>query len=165
MAKQAHAIKRGIQILRSRCGSCSIRSEASGFRKRFRSFILRRTMRRSWRKKRCEVPSRIFRWTRRMLASMSRISLSVNVRPIGGPMLKRIMPAPMGRAFRIRKRSNHLTIVVGDEPMSGTAPKNRKKSVAEPRAVTSRVKKAPAAEETSRKSDRPVENKALTVSE
>jgi len=30
----------------------------------------------------------------------------------GGPMVKRIQPAPMGRAFRIRKRSNHLTIVV-----------------------------------------------------
>ncbi len=29
-----------------------------------------------------------------------------------GPMLKRILPAPMGRAYRIRKRSNHLTIVV-----------------------------------------------------
>ncbi|MGE5480809.1 MAG: 50S ribosomal protein L22 [Chloroflexota bacterium] len=29
-----------------------------------------------------------------------------------GPSMKRIMPAPMGRAFRIRKRSNHLTIVV-----------------------------------------------------
>lgn len=29
-----------------------------------------------------------------------------------GPMLKRIMPAPQGRAYRIRKRSNHLTIVV-----------------------------------------------------
>lgn len=30
----------------------------------------------------------------------------------GGPMVKRIQPAPMGRAFRIRKRSNHLTIIV-----------------------------------------------------
>ena len=29
-----------------------------------------------------------------------------------GPAIKRILPAPMGRAFRIRKRSNHLTIVV-----------------------------------------------------
>ena len=29
-----------------------------------------------------------------------------------GPMLKRIRPAPMGRAFRIRKRSCHLIIVV-----------------------------------------------------
>ncbi|MBF8295731.1 MAG: Ribosomal protein [Bacteroidetes bacterium] len=30
----------------------------------------------------------------------------------GGPMVKRIRPAPMGRAFRVRKRSHHLTIVV-----------------------------------------------------
>lgn len=30
----------------------------------------------------------------------------------GGPTLKRIRPAPMGRAYRVRKRSNHLTIVV-----------------------------------------------------
>lgn len=29
-----------------------------------------------------------------------------------GPTLKRISPAPMGRAYRIRKRSCHLTIVV-----------------------------------------------------
>lgn len=27
-----------------------------------------------------------------------------------GPTMKRISPAPMGRAFRIRKRSNHLTV-------------------------------------------------------
>ena len=30
----------------------------------------------------------------------------------GGPTLKRISPAPMGRAYRIRKRSNHVTVVV-----------------------------------------------------
>jgi large subunit ribosomal protein L22 len=29
-----------------------------------------------------------------------------------GAMVKRILPAPMGRAYRVRKRSNHLTIVV-----------------------------------------------------
>ncbi|MDH3268771.1 MAG: 50S ribosomal protein L22 [Ignavibacteria bacterium] len=29
-----------------------------------------------------------------------------------GPTLKRISPAPQGRAYRIRKRSCHLTIVV-----------------------------------------------------
>jgi len=29
-----------------------------------------------------------------------------------GPTLKRLLPAPMGRAYRVRKRSNHLTIVV-----------------------------------------------------
>ena len=30
----------------------------------------------------------------------------------GGRMLKRIQAAPQGRAHRIRKRSNHVTIVV-----------------------------------------------------
>jgi len=30
----------------------------------------------------------------------------------GGPSMKRVMPAPMGRAFRIRKRSHHLTIII-----------------------------------------------------
>jgi large subunit ribosomal protein L22 len=30
----------------------------------------------------------------------------------GGPMIKRILPAPQGRAHRIRKRSNHVTLVV-----------------------------------------------------
>ncbi len=29
-----------------------------------------------------------------------------------GPTLKRIKPAPMGRAYRVRKRSNHITIIV-----------------------------------------------------
>jgi large subunit ribosomal protein L22 len=29
-----------------------------------------------------------------------------------GRMLKRIRPAPQGRAYRVRKRSNHVTIVV-----------------------------------------------------
>jgi|SRR3989304_10383929 len=32
-----------------------------------------------------------------------------------GPILKRIRPAPMGRAFRIRKRACHLTIVVASK--------------------------------------------------
>lgn len=30
-----------------------------------------------------------------------------------GPTMRRILPAPQGRAFRIRKRSNHLTVIVG----------------------------------------------------
>lgn len=33
----------------------------------------------------------------------------------GGPILKRIRPTGMGRAFRIRKRTSHITIVVADE--------------------------------------------------
>ncbi|HNR07361.1 MAG TPA: 50S ribosomal protein L22 [Saprospiraceae bacterium] len=32
----------------------------------------------------------------------------------GGPVLKRFQPAPHGRAHRIRKRSNHLTLVVSN---------------------------------------------------
>ena len=31
----------------------------------------------------------------------------------GGRMLKRIQPAPQGRAHRIRKRSNHVTLTLG----------------------------------------------------
>jgi large subunit ribosomal protein L22 len=36
----------------------------------------------------------------------------------GGAMAKRVLPAPMGRAFRVRKRSNHITIVVAQREQS-----------------------------------------------
>ena len=35
------------------------------------------------------------------------------IRVDSGSMLKRLRPAPHGRAHRIRKRSNHVTLVVG----------------------------------------------------
>jgi large subunit ribosomal protein L22 len=35
------------------------------------------------------------------------------IRVDSGRMLKRLRPAPQGRAHRIRKRSNHVTLVVG----------------------------------------------------
>ena len=35
-----------------------------------------------------------------------------NVQVDGGPMLKRIRPRAMGRAYRIRKRTSHITVVV-----------------------------------------------------
>ena len=35
------------------------------------------------------------------------------IRVDGGAMLKRLRPAPQGRAHRIRKRSNHVTVVLG----------------------------------------------------
>ena len=55
-----------------------------------------------------------------------------------GLVLKRISPAPMGRAFRIRKRSNHITIVVATREKKKKVPvtkkpetqKSRKKPVA-----------------------------------
>jgi large subunit ribosomal protein L22 len=31
----------------------------------------------------------------------------------GGRMLKRMRPAPQGRGYRVRKRSNHITLVLG----------------------------------------------------
>ena len=37
------------------------------------------------------------------------------IRVDGGAMLKRLRPAPQGRAHRIRKRSNHVTLVVGSK--------------------------------------------------
>jgi hypothetical protein len=33
----------------------------------------------------------------------------------GGMMLKRLRPAPQGSAHRIRKRSNHVTVVLGQK--------------------------------------------------
>jgi hypothetical protein len=33
----------------------------------------------------------------------------------GGPSMKRVLPAPMGRAYRMLKRSNHLTIVIAQK--------------------------------------------------
>ena len=50
-----------------------------------------------------------------------------------GPSLKRMLPAPMGRAFRIVKRSNHLTLVVAQReqrPKATTAPKPKEKQAA-----------------------------------
>jgi len=48
----------------------------------------------------------------------------------GGPGMKRMLPAPMGRAYRIVKRSNHLTIIVAQREEKAKAPaKPREKHV------------------------------------
>jgi len=39
----------------------------------------------------------------------------------GGKILKRFRPAPQGRAHRIRKRSNHVTLVIDSENTSEVA--------------------------------------------
>lgn len=36
----------------------------------------------------------------------------------GGPMLKRLRPAPQGRGHRVRKRSNHITLVIDSVPVA-----------------------------------------------
>ena len=67
----------------------------------------------------------------------------------GGPVLKRISAAPMGRAYRIRKRSNHLTIVVGDKPTANTklgrADRKRLEATKAPAAPKAAAPKAAAA--------------------
>ncbi|HWY38680.1 MAG TPA: 50S ribosomal protein L22 [Bacteroidia bacterium] len=35
-----------------------------------------------------------------------------------GLMMKRMLPAPQGRAYRLRKRSNHVTLVIGQKETS-----------------------------------------------
>lgn len=45
-----------------------------------------------------------------------------------GPSLKRVRPAPMGRAFRVVKRSAHLTVKVAERP-------EKQKAVAPERAA------------------------------
>jgi len=39
-----------------------------------------------------------------------------------GTMLKRFLPAPQGRAYRLRKRSNHVTIKVNTKGAPAAAP-------------------------------------------
>ncbi len=47
-------------------------------------------------------------------ASLEDANLFVQeIRVDGGTMLKRLRTAPQGRAHRIRKRSNHVTVVLG----------------------------------------------------
>ncbi|KAA2218440.1 MULTISPECIES: 50S ribosomal protein L22 [Maribacter] len=47
-------------------------------------------------------------------ASLEDADLVVSeIRVDSGAMLKRLRPAPQGRAHRIRKRSNHVTLVLG----------------------------------------------------
>jgi len=46
-------------------------------------------------------------------ASIEEANLVIKeIRVDGGAMLKRLRPAPQGRAHRIRKRSNHVTLVL-----------------------------------------------------
>src|SRR5215216_4165662 len=45
----------------------------------------------------------------------------------GGRTLKRMNPAPQGRAYRLRKRSNHVTVAVDSKP-APKAPKQTKET-------------------------------------
>jgi large subunit ribosomal protein L22 len=67
-----------------------------------------------------------------------------------GPSQKRVRPAPMGRAFRVLKRTAHLTVRVSERPekivvvgAEGGAPKRRPRAGAAPKKPAA-AKRAPA---------------------
>jgi len=43
-----------------------------------------------------------------------------------GPRLKRIRPAPMGRAYRYQRRISHVEIIIGEKPSAQPAPSAKK---------------------------------------
>ncbi len=57
----------------------------------------------------------------------------------GGATAKRVMPAPMGRAFRIRKRSNHITIVLAQRAQA-KKPVSKTKTAAESKTTAAKKK-------------------------
>lgn len=59
-----------------------------------------------------------------------------------GMSMKRVLPAPMGRAFRMRKRSNHVTIIVAaKETTAKPAGRRAKGASAEPAGKAAAPKK------------------------
>ena len=46
----------------------------------------------------------------------------------GGRILKRLRPAPQGRAHRVRKRSNHVTLVVDRKPATAEGQETKKRN-------------------------------------
>ena len=52
----------------------------------------------------------------------------------GARTLKRMLPAPQGRAYRLRKRSNHVTLIVDAKPVVAIEEKPKEVKKAKPRA-------------------------------
>jgi large subunit ribosomal protein L22 len=52
-----------------------------------------------------------------------------------GPSQKRVRPAPMGRAFRVIKRTAHLTVAVSERPVKVVATTGAGKEKRRPRAA------------------------------
>jgi large subunit ribosomal protein L22 len=67
-----------------------------------------------------------------------------------GPSMKRIRPAPMGRAFRVVKRTAHLTVGVAERPGKAAAPRA---SRATGRATKSRTSKTATTDTTDKGKD------------
>jgi large subunit ribosomal protein L22 len=69
-----------------------------------------------------------------------------------GPSQKRVRPAPMGRAFRVVKRTTHLTVAVSERPVK-VAPVSTKAGAPVRKKAVSKAKAAPAAR-ANKKSDK-----------
>ena len=67
-----------------------------------------------------------------------------------GPSQKRIRPAPMGRAFRVVKRTAHLTVKVAERPTkvvatpAGDTPKRPRRAGAKPKGSSKKKSEAKA---------------------
>jgi large subunit ribosomal protein L22 len=84
-----------------------------------------------------------------------------------GPSMKRIRPAPMGRAFRVVKRTAHLTVRVSERPLEiapvATAQKRGSAKAGAAKAKAS-VETAPAAKAPARKRATPAKKAKATGS-
>ncbi len=70
-----------------------------------------------------------------------------------GPGMKRVRPAPMGRAFRVVKRPTHLTVAVSERPVKAAPVVARGGAPARTKAVSKAKASAPAAR-ANKKSDK-----------
>ena len=64
----------------------------------------------------------------------------------GGRVIKRMRPAPQGRGYRVRKRSNHVTLVVDSKP-AGEVKNLKVKAVKAEQVVPTPVEAVPVATE------------------
>ncbi|WP_435228248.1 50S ribosomal protein L22 [Niabella hirudinis] len=73
----------------------------------------------------------------------------------GGRTLKRMRPAPQGRGYRVRKRSNHVTLVVdvaGEDKKAAKKVKAAAAEVVAEAAAKAPAKKKPAAKKSTKES-------------
>jgi large subunit ribosomal protein L22 len=82
----------------------------------------------------------------------------------GGPVLKRIQPRAMGRAFSIKHRTSHLTIGVSDEATGAVAvpvaPPAARPSAPPRREERAPARRAPARRGSARSADKPARRTA-----
>ena len=62
-----------------------------------------------------------------------------------GPSMKRVRPAPMGRAFRVTKRTAHLTVRVAERPLKIAGVADEGDAAAKPARARKPARKAAAA--------------------